>query len=81
MIYIYKSKLYHLCFVEMLKRALASNWQMLLEAIGLWLPADVVHTEHNDKPENEQDLGNSVHQLESSTVLFHLYVIFNSLTS
>ncbi|XP_064977415.1 uncharacterized protein LOC135584640 isoform X3 [Musa acuminata AAA Group] len=41
---------------EMLKRALASNWQMLLEAIGLWLPADVVHTEHNDKPENEQDL-------------------------
>ncbi|CAL9038609.1 uncharacterized protein LOC103974854 isoform X1 [Musa acuminata AAA Group] len=41
---------------KMLKRALASNWQMLLEAIGLWLPADVVHTEHNDKPENEQDL-------------------------
>ncbi|URE39772.1 Sec23/Sec24 beta-sandwich domain [Musa troglodytarum] len=40
----------------MLKRALASNWQVLLEAIGLWLPADVVHTEHNDKPENEEDL-------------------------
>ncbi|CAL9132123.1 unnamed protein product [Musa textilis] len=41
---------------KMLKRALASNWQVLLEAIGLWLPADVVHTEHNDKPENEEDL-------------------------
>nr|XP_018678730.1 PREDICTED: uncharacterized protein LOC103979296 isoform X3 [Musa acuminata subsp. malaccensis] len=41
---------------KMLKRVLESNWLMLLEGIGLWIPADVIHTEHNDKPKDEQDL-------------------------
>ncbi|CAL9761935.1 unnamed protein product [Musa acuminata subsp. burmannicoides] len=40
---------------KMLKRALESKWPILMEEIGLWTPADVVNSEHNDKPENEQD--------------------------
>ncbi|RWW29034.1 hypothetical protein BHE74_00013066 [Ensete ventricosum] len=44
----------------MLKRVLESNWLMLLEGIGLWIPAEVIHTEHDDKPKDEQDLGNYI---------------------
>lgn len=42
-------------FVEMLKRALGSNWLMFMEDIGLWMPAGVTNTEHDDKPANEPD--------------------------
>lgn len=30
---------------------------MLLEDIGLWMPADVVNKDNNNKPENEPELG------------------------
>lgn len=52
---------------------------MLLEGIGLWIPADVIHTEHNDKPKDEQDLGNYIGQLES-IVLLSFHIIFNDST-
>ncbi|MQL84876.1 hypothetical protein Taro_017395 [Colocasia esculenta] len=38
-----------------LKRAIESDWLMLLEEVGLWIPAEVVNKEINDKPENEQE--------------------------
>ncbi|OAY78575.1 hypothetical protein ACMD2_18470 [Ananas comosus] len=40
---------------KMLKRALGSNWLMFMEDIGLWMPAGVTNTEHDDKPANEPD--------------------------
>jgi hypothetical protein len=39
----------------MLKRALEFNWHMLLEEIGLFMPEEVMHIEHDDKPENEPE--------------------------
>jgi hypothetical protein len=39
----------------MLKQALEFNWHMLLEDIGLWIPDEVTHTVHDDKPENEPE--------------------------
>ncbi|XP_010943019.1 uncharacterized protein [Elaeis guineensis] len=41
---------------KMLRRAFGSNWPLLLEDIGLWLPPDIINTENNDKPENDPDL-------------------------
>ncbi|RLM80326.1 Methionine aminopeptidase 1D, chloroplastic/mitochondrial [Panicum miliaceum] len=40
---------------RMLKRALEFNWRMLMEDIGLWIPEEVTHTVHDDKPENEPE--------------------------
>ncbi|KAL9385900.1 hypothetical protein Peur_022910 [Populus x canadensis] len=39
----------------MLERALESDWAVLSENIGLWVPAEIIHQEHNDKPEVEED--------------------------
>ncbi|XP_074578364.1 uncharacterized protein LOC141834875 [Curcuma longa] len=41
---------------KMLKRALKTNWPSLMEEIGLWMPTSVINNEHDDKPENEQDI-------------------------
>ena len=41
--------------IGMLKRTLEFNWHALLEDIGLWIPVEVSHTEHDDKPENEPE--------------------------
>ncbi|MQM05312.1 hypothetical protein Taro_038125 [Colocasia esculenta] len=40
--------------IEALKRAIESDWLMLLEEVGLWIPAEVVNKEIDDKPENER---------------------------
>lgn len=45
-------------FVGMLVRALESDWAVLSEEIGLWIPAEVINKEHDDKPEGEEELGN-----------------------
>ncbi|XP_010525993.1 PREDICTED: uncharacterized protein LOC104803681 [Tarenaya hassleriana] len=39
----------------MLARALESEWDVLSEEIGLWLPAEVFNVEHDDKPEGETE--------------------------
>ncbi|XP_011030205.1 PREDICTED: uncharacterized protein LOC105129719 [Populus euphratica] len=39
----------------MLERALESDWAVLSENVGLWVPAEIIHQEHNDKPEGEED--------------------------
>uniref|UniRef100_A0A6N2MMG6 Apple domain-containing protein n=1 Tax=Salix viminalis TaxID=40686 RepID=A0A6N2MMG6_SALVM len=36
-------------------RALESDWAVLSENIGLWVPAEVIHQEHDDKPEGEEE--------------------------
>lgn len=41
---------------KILEKALESNWLMLLEDIGLWMPADVVNKDNNNKPDNEPEL-------------------------
>ncbi|WOK94314.1 hypothetical protein Cni_G03016 [Canna indica] len=41
---------------KMLKRILETNWPKLIEGIGLWMPANVINTEHDDKPENEPEI-------------------------
>ncbi|KAJ6872229.1 hypothetical protein NC651_031361 [Populus alba x Populus x berolinensis] len=43
------------CSVGMLERALESDWAVLSENIGLWVPAEIIHQEHNDKPEGEEE--------------------------
>ncbi|KAI5354509.1 hypothetical protein L3X38_007404 [Prunus dulcis] len=40
---------------EMLVKALESDWTVLLEDMGLWIPAEIVNTEHHDKPEGEEE--------------------------
>ncbi|RWR92532.1 hypothetical protein CKAN_02174600 [Cinnamomum micranthum f. kanehirae] len=41
---------------KLLKRVLESDWNLLLEDIGIWIPAEVVNKEIDDKPENEEEL-------------------------
>ena len=45
-------------FIGMIVRALESDWAVLSEGIGLWIPGEVMNKEHDDKPEGEEDLGN-----------------------
>jgi hypothetical protein len=40
---------------ELLKSALDSNWRMLMEDIGIWVPVNVTNPEHDDKPANEPE--------------------------
>lgn len=39
----------------MLIKALESDWAVLLEDIGLWIPKEIIHHEHDDKPEGVED--------------------------
>ena len=45
-------------FVEMLVKVLESNWAVLSEDIGLWIPTEISNQEHDDKPEGVEDTGN-----------------------
>ncbi|XP_026401678.1 uncharacterized protein LOC113297418 isoform X3 [Papaver somniferum] len=38
-----------------LKKALESDWNMLLEDLGVWFPAEIIHKEHDDRPEEEPE--------------------------
>jgi len=42
----------------MLVRALESDWDVLCEEVGLWIPAQIVNEEHDDKPESAEEFGN-----------------------
>jgi len=44
----------------MLLRALESDWAVVSEEIGLWIPIEVANEEHNDKPEDESEIGKKV---------------------
>lgn len=46
-------------FLGMLVRALESDWDVLSEEIGLWIPIQVANEEHNDKPESTTEIGNN----------------------
>ncbi|XP_021911979.1 uncharacterized protein LOC110825791, partial [Carica papaya] len=39
----------------MLVRALESDWAVLSEDIGFWMPSDMNNREHDDKPEDEEE--------------------------
>jgi len=55
----------------MLLRALESDWAVVSEQIGLWIPIEVGNEEHNDKPEGESEIGNSlVKNFPPSFVIF-----------
>ncbi|XP_071703348.1 uncharacterized protein [Rutidosis leptorrhynchoides] len=43
-----------------LARALKSKWAELLDDIGLWIPVNIINTEHNDKPEGEDDFDDTI---------------------
>ncbi|KAK7383120.1 hypothetical protein VNO78_28789 [Psophocarpus tetragonolobus] len=45
---------------EMLERALESDWAVVSEEIGLWIPTEVANEEHNDKPEGAADIEEEV---------------------
>lgn len=38
-------------------KALETDWAVLSEAIGLWIPAEIFHREHDDKPEGADEFG------------------------
>ncbi|XP_074571038.1 uncharacterized protein LOC141827645 [Curcuma longa] len=40
---------------KMLKQALETNWPLLMEGIGLWIPTNVINNQHDDKPKDEPD--------------------------
>lgn len=44
----------------LLVRALGDDWVDTSEEIGLWIPVQVINTEHNDKPEGVEELGNHI---------------------
>ncbi|KAG7941512.1 hypothetical protein I3843_16G048200 [Carya illinoinensis] len=44
----------------MLVRALESDWAVLSEEIGLWIPAEVINKENDDKPEGEEELEDQI---------------------
>lgn len=44
-------------FLGMLVRALESDWAVLSEDIGFWMPSDMNNREHDDKPEDEEEPG------------------------
>ncbi|KAG4944606.1 hypothetical protein JHK85_049252 [Glycine max] len=44
----------------MLVRALESDWDVLSEEIGLWIPIQVANEEHNDKPESTTEIEEEV---------------------
>ncbi|TKY57801.1 peptidyl-prolyl cis-trans isomerase [Spatholobus suberectus] len=44
----------------MLARALESDWAVLSEEIGLWIPTEVANEEHNDKPEGAAEIEEEV---------------------
>ncbi|GKV04660.1 hypothetical protein SLEP1_g16789 [Rubroshorea leprosula] len=39
-----------------LVRALESDWAVLSEDVGLWIPDEIIHQEHDDKPEGVEDI-------------------------
>ncbi|XP_058089066.1 uncharacterized protein LOC131235973 [Magnolia sinica] len=41
---------------KILERVLESDWFLLLEDIGVWMPAEIIHKESNDTLENEEEL-------------------------
>ncbi|KAF5444966.1 hypothetical protein F2P56_034057 [Juglans regia] len=45
---------------RMLVRALESDWAVLSEEIGLWIPVEVINKEHDDKPEGEEELEDQI---------------------
>ncbi|KAH9758309.1 apple domain-containing protein [Citrus sinensis] len=46
----------HLLFIiGMLVRVLESDWAALSEEIGLWIPTEIIHKEHGDKPKGVED--------------------------
>ncbi|KAG5030690.1 hypothetical protein JHK82_014297 [Glycine max] len=47
-------------FLGMLVRALESDWAVLCEEIGLWIPAQVSNKEHDDKPEGAEEFEEEV---------------------
>ncbi|KAK4599483.1 hypothetical protein RGQ29_009510 [Quercus rubra] len=44
----------------MIVRALESDWAVLSEGIGLWIPGEVMNKEHDDKPEGVEDLEDQI---------------------
>ncbi|XP_021666462.2 uncharacterized protein LOC110654690 isoform X2 [Hevea brasiliensis] len=40
---------------RMLIKALDSDWAVLSENIGLWIPAEIINQVHDDKPEGEEE--------------------------
>ncbi|KAK0574534.1 hypothetical protein LWI29_025121 [Acer saccharum] len=40
---------------RLLVKALESDWAALSEEIGLWIPAEIFHQEHDDKPEGVKE--------------------------
>lgn len=45
----------------MLVGVLESNfWDVLLEEIGLWMPAEIIQIEHDDKPEGEEEFDDNI---------------------
>lgn len=57
-IMLYLSFLFFPLLAGTLVKALEADWQVFSEAIGLWIPTEVVHTEHDDKPEGVDEFGN-----------------------
>ncbi|XP_015885501.1 uncharacterized protein LOC107420931 [Ziziphus jujuba] len=45
---------------EVLIRALESNWAVLSEEIGLWIPPEINNTEHDDKPDGEEEIEDQI---------------------
>ncbi|PKA56110.1 hypothetical protein AXF42_Ash015595 [Apostasia shenzhenica] len=52
-----------------LKKALETDWQMLLESIGFWMPSEITHIVVDDKPDNVEELGGVLHQANCFVLL------------
>lgn len=45
---------------RVLVRALGSSWAEFSEEIGLWIPLQIIHEEHDDKPEGVEELDREI---------------------
>lgn len=55
-------------FIGALARALEADWFQISYEIGLWIPVEVVHEEHDDKPEGAE-FGNDISYFSVFTML------------
>lgn len=61
--------------VGMLARVLDVDWVEVLEEIGLWIPAEVINKEHDDKPEGAE-VGNDIPSVSDSVQLLSLFFLY-----
>ena len=52
--------------VGILVKALETDWAVLAEEIGVWIPSEIFNREHDDKPEDADEFGKFLRLLRAT---------------